>query len=119
MDATKEFTSLMFPELNTSLDYFSVSGASKRGWTTWLVGAVDPRRVMTIIPIVLDLINFVSFSHHQYRAYNGWTWALKDYTDMNIMTRLEDPNMISLQQLIDPYFYKERLTLPKLIVNAG
>lgn len=35
------------------------TGASKRGWTTWLVGAVDTTRVMAIVPIVLDAINFV------------------------------------------------------------
>ena len=27
--------------------------------------------------------------------------------------------MLTLQEIEDPYFYKERLTLPKLIVNAG
>jgi PhoPQ-activated pathogenicity-related protein len=118
MDAVKEFTQQTFPELETSLDYYCVAGASKRGWTTWLTAAIDSNRVKGAIPIVLDLINFVEFAHHQYRSYSGWTWALQDYIDMNIMTRLEDPNMILLQQLIDPYFYRDRLTVPKLVVNA-
>jgi PhoPQ-activated pathogenicity-related protein len=42
-------------------------GASKRGWTTWLVGAVDPVRVKGIVPIVLDAINFVAVEHHEWR----------------------------------------------------
>ena len=54
-----------FPEKNVNLDYFSVAGASKRGWTTWLVGAVDTKRVVAIVPIVLDAIHFQAFSHHQ------------------------------------------------------
>ena len=42
----------------TSIDRFAVAGASKRGWTTWTVGAVDPRVAM-ISPIVMDELNFL------------------------------------------------------------
>lgn len=118
MDAVKEFTQQKLPELGTSLDYFTVSGASKRGWTTWLVAAVDPKRVMLAVPIVLDAINFVKVMHHQYRSYGGWSYALQDYVDMNLTTRFDDPNMLLLQQMEDPYFYFDRLKMPKLIVNA-
>lgn len=119
MDAMKEFILQKRPELGCSLDYFTVAGASKRGWTTWLVGAVDPTRVMLIAPIVLDAINFVTVMHHQYRSYGGWSYALQDYVDMNITSRFDDPNMVTLQEMEDPYFYRSRLTMPKLIVNAG
>lgn len=119
MDTIKEFTAQRFPELETELDYFVVAGASKRGWTTWDVGAVDQKRVRAIVPIVLDAINFVAVEHHQYRAYGGWTYALEDYIDMNITTRFDDPNMVTLQENVDPFFYRDRLTMPKLVVNAG
>lgn len=119
MDAVTEYTAQKLPELGASLDYYTVAGASKRGWTTWLVGAVDPNRVMAIIPVVLDAINFVDVEHHEFRSYGGWSFALSDYTDLNLTQRFDDPNMIYLQQQIDPYFYKERLTMPKLVVNAG
>jgi len=56
--------------------------------------------------------------HHMWRAYGGWTYALQDYVDMNITSRFDDPNMAKLQEMEDPYFYKDRLTMPKLIVNA-
>ena len=45
----------------TVLNQFVVAGASKRGWTTWTVGAVDPR-VALIVPIVMDELNFVQVS---------------------------------------------------------
>ena len=118
MDAMTEFVAKKFPELDTSLDYYSVAGASKRGWTTWDVGAVNPERVVAIIPIVLDAINFVSVMKHQYQSYNGWSWALQDYMDEDIFTRLDSPNMQLLAEEVDPYYYRDRLTMPKLVVNA-
>jgi len=117
MDAVSEFVATK-PELGCKLDYYAVSGASKRGWTTWLVGAVDPDRVKVIVPVVLDAINFVDVMHHQFRSYGGWTYALQDYVDMNITERFDMPQMRLLQEYEDPYFYRHRLTMPKLIVNA-
>jgi len=104
--------------LDQQIDYYSVAGASKRGWTTWDVGAVDPDRVQLIVPIVLDAINFADVMHHQWRSYGGWAYALKDYYEMDIMTRLDIPETKMLQEIVDPYFYRERLTMPKLVVNA-
>uniref|UniRef100_A0A914BWJ8 Uncharacterized protein n=1 Tax=Acrobeloides nanus TaxID=290746 RepID=A0A914BWJ8_9BILA len=122
MDTITAFVSQDLPELGCQLDHYVVAGASKRGWTTWLVGAVDQTRVKAIVPIVLDAINFVAVMHHQYRSYGGWSFALVDYIDsleIPITSRFDDPNMITMQQYIDPYFYIDRLTMPKLIVNAG
>ena len=119
MDTITEFMKQKRPELGTSLDYYSVSGASKRGWTTWDVGAVDPKRVMAIIPVVLDAINFAEVEHHQFRSYGAWTYALQDYIDMNITERFDDPNMLLLQENVDPFWYKDRLTMPKMVVNAA
>lgn len=114
MDAMAEFVSKELPQLGCQLDYFSISGASKRGWTTWLVGAVDPKRVMAIAPVVLDAVNFVAVEHHEFRSYGGWSYALQDYVDMHLTTRFDDPNMIHLQENEDPYFYFDRLTMPKV-----
>ena len=73
MNATTEFmaTSKSVARAQT-LRRWIVAGASKRGWTTWLVGAVDPR-VIGIVPLVMDELNFVKNIHHHYRAYGGWS----------------------------------------------
>jgi PhoPQ-activated pathogenicity-related protein len=115
MDAITEFTK---QKLHVQIDYYTVSGASKRGWTTWLVGAVDNKRVQCIVPIVLDAINFVKVEKHQFRSYGGWAYALSDYYEQNITKRYDDPNMLLLQQIEDPYFYVDRLTMPKMIING-
>uniref|UniRef100_A0A914EHI3 PhoPQ-activated pathogenicity-related protein n=1 Tax=Acrobeloides nanus TaxID=290746 RepID=A0A914EHI3_9BILA len=118
MDTITAFVNQYLPQRGCQLDYYLVAGASKRGWTTWLVGAVDPVRVKAIAPIVLDAINFVAVMHHQYKSYGAWSIELEDYIDENLAVRFDDPNMGLLQQYVDPYFYKDRLAMPKLVVNA-
>ena len=64
-----------------------VSGGSKRGWTAWMVGATTCEKSPTIIglvplvPIVPDLSLTM---HRQWMSYDGWTFAFKDYTDVNL-----------------------------------
>jgi PhoPQ-activated pathogenicity-related protein len=54
---------------------FVVSGASKRGWTTWTTAAVD-KRVVAIAPAVIDMLNVEpSFVHH-WRTYGAWSDGL-------------------------------------------
>ena len=102
----------------TQINKFVVAGASKRGWTTWTVGAVDPR-VNFIAPIVMDELNFVKNIHHHFRAYGGWSFALTDYTDLNFTRCLDHPNTQALMDIVDPYNYMDKLTMPKLVINSG
>jgi len=96
---------------------FVVMGASKRGWTTWLTGAVD-RRVIGIVPIVIDCLNLVPSFENHYAAYGFWAPAVAPYVEAGIMDRMEEPNFAELVRIVDPYSYRERLTLPKYIVNS-
>ena len=41
--------------------------------------------------------------HHMYRAYGGWTFAFKDYLDLNITMYLDDPRLGQLAAIVDPY----------------
>jgi PhoPQ-activated pathogenicity-related protein len=107
------------PGSHPPIDRFIVGGASKRGWTTWLVGAVDSKRVVGIMPIVLDALNVHAFAHRQYQDYGAWTFALKDYYKMNFTQDIDTPNAMKLFRIVDPYFYLYRLTMPKLAINAG
>ena len=97
---------------------YVVSGASKRGWTTWTTAAVD-KRVVAIAPAVIDLLNVEpSFVHH-WRAYGTWSDAVQDYVDHGIMNWMGTPQFRALMRIEEPFEYRDRLTIPKYIVNAS
>ena len=113
MDVVQEFTQ---SEPYAVTDFF-ISGASKRGWTTWTTAAVDAR-VIGMAPVVIDLLNLIpSFDHH-YRLYGDWSPAVKDYVDFKIMDWMQTPAFKKLIAYVEPYEFKERFTLPKLIING-
>jgi PhoPQ-activated pathogenicity-related protein len=103
---------------NVPIKKFVVAGGSKRGWTTWLTGAVDPR-VSAIMPIVIDVLNVRESMKNHYSAYGFWAPAVGDYTRHKMMDRMDTPRMTELLKLVDPHSYRDRLTMPKYIVNAA
>ena len=117
MDAVTAFTTSPAGG-GRAVQRFVVSGASKRGWTTWTTAAVD-RRVIAIAPAVIDVLNIVpSFTHH-WQAYGAWSDAVKDYVDQKVLDRLYTPEFKALMRIEEPYEYRDRLTMPKLIMNAS
>ncbi|KAI8796905.1 autocrine proliferation repressor protein A [Biomphalaria glabrata] len=102
----------------STINKFVLAGQSKRGWTTWTAAAVD-KRVVGIVPTVMDLLNIQQSLHHHYQSLGGWTYAFQDYYKLNITADLDNPNMMWLQAVVDPQTYFMRLTMPKLIVTAS
>jgi PhoPQ-activated pathogenicity-related protein len=100
------------------VDHFVVGGASKRGWTAWTTAAVD-RRVVAIVPMVIDLLNIGPSFEHQYRAYGFWAPAVHEFEEMGIMDWAGTPELEALMRIEDPYSYRERLAIPKLMINAA
>ncbi len=97
---------------------FVVSGASKRGWTTWTTAAVD-KRVVAIAPAVIDMLNVEpSFVHH-WRTYGAWSDAVDDYVNHGIMDWMGTREFRALMKIEEPYEYRDRLTMPKLMLNAA
>lgn len=101
-----------------AVDKFVVAGASKRGWTAWTAAAAD-KRVVAIVPAVIDLLNLeASFDHH-YRAYGFWAPAIAEFERTGIMRRAHTPQFDALLRIEDPYSYRDRLAIPKYIVNSA
>ena len=97
---------------------FVVTGFSKRGGITWFTGIVDPR-VRAIAPGVFDILNMDEQVDHHFSAYGFYSDALHDFVNYNILRRVRTPEGQSLMQVVDPIAYRERLTMPKFILNSS
>jgi PhoPQ-activated pathogenicity-related protein len=101
-----------------TVDRFVVAGGSKRGWTTWLTGALDDR-VVAIIPIVIDVLKVKISMEHHFAAYGFWAPSIGDYVEHRLMEKVDHPKLDELYHLVDPYYYRHRLTMPKFVLNAA
>ncbi|MEB0045159.1 MULTISPECIES: PhoPQ-activated protein PqaA family protein [unclassified Pseudomonas] len=103
---------------------FTLTGASKRGWSTWLVAILDPR-VTGIVPFVIDILNADKVFDHTYAVYaNNWPLAFIDYYRQGVIAQRKSRAFEQLMQVQDPMrylhsAYADRLSIPKYIVNAS
>jgi PhoPQ-activated pathogenicity-related protein len=101
---------------NTSIDSFTVTGASKRGWTSWLTAAIDPR-VAGVAPMVIDVLNMPAQIEHQRATWGSMSEQISDYSQLQLPTRMgESDRGRELLSIVDPYNYREQLGKPKLIL---
>lgn len=115
MDAIQECLPEEAPRL--SIERFVVAGASKRGWTTWLTAAVD-QRVAAIAPIVIDILNIDESMRHHHAVYGFWSEALGDYQRQGLADKIASPECQQIIQIVDPFEYRDRCTMPKCLINA-
>jgi PhoPQ-activated pathogenicity-related protein len=94
---------------------FVVVGASKRGWTAWLTAAVDPR-VVAIAPIVIDMLNMKAQTDWAQQVYDRQSDKLTPYTELKLIEQIDSSAMQKLQSWIDPYSYRTRYIMPKLLL---
>lgn len=102
-------------EWNQDVKNFVVTGASKRGWTTWLTAAVDPR-VNAIAPMVIDVLNMPEQMDHQLATWGKYSDQIEDYTKLGIQGKASTEEGKALNAIVDPYAYREVLTMPKLML---
>ncbi|ULQ51505.1 PhoPQ-activated pathogenicity-related family protein [Flavihumibacter fluvii] len=111
MDAVQEFSK---SELHHNVNRFVISGASKRGWTTWLTGAND-QRAQAIAPMVIDVLNMPVSLQYQVKAFGDYSIQIEDYVKLGIPQGSETENGKAINTMVDPYSYRKTLTMPKLI----
>jgi PhoPQ-activated pathogenicity-related protein len=111
MDVIQRFSKKM---VHRKIKGFIVSGASKRGWTSWLTGASDPR-VVAIGPMVIDMLNMSVNIEYQKKVWGDYSVEIEDYVKLGIAQSLSTPGGNDLVKMIDPYSYRKYLTMPKMI----
>ena len=103
---------------NIQLNNFVVSGASKRGWTAWTTAAVD-KRIVGVVPMVIDLLNVIPSFENHYRSYGEFSLAVQEYVNYEIPDWMQTDEFKSLLEYVEPYSFREKFTMPKYIINAG
>lgn len=111
MDAVQDFSK---QQLHQNINRFVLSGASKRGWTTWLTGANDPR-AQAIAPMVIDVLNMPVSLDYQIKALGGYSEQIEDYVKLGIPQGSRTEGGMAINTMVDPYSYRKTLTMPKLI----
>jgi len=113
MDALQAYAK---QEWHQDIAKFVVMGASKRGWTTWLSAVADPKRVKAIAPMVIDTLNFPAQFAYEKKLWGGYSEEITDYTSKGLTEVSNDPRGRAVWESVDPYTFRKRLTLPKLMV---
>ena len=105
---------------------FVVFGASKRGWTTWLTAATKDKRVIAIAPLVINILNMQPQTEFQMSNWGYYSEQIADYSSRKLLSGQIDPASSKedlefrdrLWEMIDPYFYRSRVTIPKLLIHG-
>jgi len=111
MDIVQEFSK---KEVHKKIKGFVVSGASKRGWTTWLTGANDSR-VVAIGPMVIDMLNMPVNISYQKVVWGDYSVEILDYVKLGLAQQLGSGSGKDLVTMIDPYSYRKALKMPKIL----
>ncbi len=105
MDAVQELAK----EGGKPISRFVVTGASKRGWTTWLTGEMDDR-VVAIAPMVIPTLNFRKQIPHQKDYYGQFSEQIEDYVRRGLVEGVDTPEKTALWSMVDPFTYLNRLS---------
>jgi PhoPQ-activated pathogenicity-related protein len=100
------------------IKHFVVTGGSKRGWTTWLAGAVD-NRVIAIAPMVIVMLNIGTQGPNQIEVWGKYSEQIEDYVSRGLMEQAKTAEGSQLWKMVDPYTLRDRLSIPKLLINGA
>ena len=116
MDALQAFAK---DEWKYEVKSFVVTGASKRGWTSWLTAATGDPRVKAIAPLVIDTLNMPVQMKNQVTAFGKPSEMIRDYTERKLVPIQDTADAQKLWKMVDPWVYRDQIAVPKMIINGA
>ena len=116
MDALQAFAK---EEWKFEVKSFVVTGASKRGWTSWLTAATGDPRVKAIAPLVIDTLNMPVQMKNQVTAFGKPSEMIRDYTERKLVPIQDTADAQKLWKMVDPWVYRDQIAVPKMIINGA
>lgn len=98
---------------------FVVTGASKRGWTTYLVGALNDSRVIGLAPRVFDFVGFEKQIERQMEYWGRMSPMLGSYDSVSLPELSRSEEGRRLLSLVDPASFAEQIASKPLMVILG
>ncbi len=75
-------------------------------------------RANAIAPMVIDTLNMNEQMKHQFASWGKYSEQIEDYTEKGLQNIFETPRGRALTEIVDPFYYREQLDKPKLILNG-
>lgn len=104
---------------NNPIRKFIPFGASKRGWTTWLLAATGDSRIIGAAPMVYDNLKISAQMSHQKTSWNRYSPMIRDYESTGMLKALATPDGKKLEAMVDPWRYRTSIKCPVFMVNGG
>jgi len=76
------------------------------------------KRVKAIFPMVYDNLDLPKQMKHQIDAWGKYSEQISDYSEKSLPQLLTTETGRDLGALVDPFTYKDRISVPKLIVTG-
>merc|ERR1719262_64291 len=68
--------------------------------------------------MVLDCLNMETLFLQWFQNNGAWSFALAPYWDEGLTANFSAPEFRQMAKIIDPYYYRDRLTMPKMVISA-
>jgi PhoPQ-activated pathogenicity-related protein len=69
--------------------------------------------------MVIDTLNMKVQMEHSKKVWGKFSEQIEDYTRRGLVGKFDDPVGKELWKMVDPYSYRDRITVPKLIINGA
>lgn len=101
---------------DNQIERFVVSGASKRGWTTWLSAVMGDARIVGIAPLVFDFLDIPAQLARQNELYGQPSEELRSYTERELEDEADSDSGLELVGLVDPFVHRASIRVPTLAI---